>query len=210
MHYILDFAAVSVFLPCIPAVLRYRAYNRELRLISIYIILCAIVEVISHLLWSYKINNLPLLHLYVPVTFTALFLFYKTLLGNLLPKWAWYTVAAVFYTFSIVDSLWIQGLFTFNSYTLNLENVIMIIFAILCFYKISTEMKVRQLERYPVFWINTGVLFYFSGSLLLFTLSNETISFSKTIRMYLWSVHALFVMLMYIMITIGLWVHRRS
>ena len=210
MNYILDFASISVFFPCIPALLRYRKFPKELKLISIYVMICAMFEIVSHYLWSHKINNLPLLHLYIPVTFTMLFLFYKHILRNQIKKYIWYLIAIVFYLFSIIDSVWLQGLYNFNSYTINLENAIMVFFSILCFYRIGKEMKVLQLERYPIFWINTGVLFYYSGSLLLFTLSNEAISFSRTIRMHIWNLHALFVMLMYFLISIGLWVNRKS
>jgi len=210
MNYILDFASVSVFIPCIPAILRYRSFPKELKLISNFVMVCAVFEIVSHYLWSHKINNLPLLHLYIPVTFTMLFLFYKNILKGQIKKRIWLLIAVVFYAFSIVDSVWLQGLYTFNSYTINLLNAVMVFFSIACFYKIAKEMKVLQLERYPVFWINTGVIFYYAGSLLLFTLSNQTISFSKAIRMHIWTVHALFVMLMYLLITVGLWIYRKS
>lgn len=207
---LIELSSYSLALPLLPAIVRYKHYPKELRFVCWYVFIGVFTEVISDILWTYRISNLFMLHLYVPASFTALFFFYKTLLHTLVKKYIWYSIAAVFYGFTVINSIWIQDIHTFNSYAINLEDTIIIVLAILSFYKISTELKVPHLENYPVFWINTGLLFYYSGSLLVFTLSNETSSFSKMIRTYLWSIHALFNVLMYVLMTIGLWVYRKN
>jgi hypothetical protein len=210
MNYIIEIASFSVVLPLLPALTRFKQYPSELRWICNYVFIGALVELISHLLANARINNLFILHFYVPLSFTALFFFYRQILKTRLRKWIWRGILIFFYLFTLIDSIWLEQLNEINTYTISLANTILITLAILSFYRISTELKVRSLETYPVFWINAGVLFYYSGSSLIFLLGISTHFLSKSIRIYLWSVHALFTILMYVLISIGLWIHNKN
>ena len=50
------------------------------------------------------------------------------------------------------------------------SSIIFSILATFYFVKITRELKVETLTAYPIFWINSGFLIYFAGSLFLFLL----------------------------------------
>jgi hypothetical protein len=97
---------------------------------------------------------------------------------------------------------------TFNTYARSLEGILVIILCLSWCYQTLTEMKIRALQQDPVFWTNTGFLLYFSGNVLLFTFSNYILNINHALNQYIWAFHALFSILLYFFITIGLWKAR--
>jgi hypothetical protein len=100
----------------------------------------------------------------------------------------------------------LQRLSDSNAYVRTLESLLVIGLALLCFYKILTELLTKRLEKDPVFWINTGFLLYFAGNLFLFILSNALLKQPhQQLSFMAWGLHALFMALMHVFIGIGLW-----
>jgi len=79
------------------------------------------------------------------------------------------------------------------------------ILALLCYYKILVDLDTSDLTKNPVFWINTGYLFYFAGSLFLFILSNLLLQESERLNFISWGMHATLVAVNHTLIGIGLW-----
>jgi len=208
---ILDLLRLSpVFI--VPAlIIAFRKYSKlspELKVITYYLVLSALTEILAALLAAVNKNNLPLLHIYTILQFVLIARFYGIVLAGFVPRNLIRYSAYFFIIFSILNSLFLQTIFTNNTYARTLESLLVITFSLTLFYRIISEMRIEKLEDSPVFWINTGFLIYFSSTIFLFVMSNFILPLNKTLNVYLWGVHAFISSFHYILIAIGLWKHR--
>ena len=63
----------------------------------------------------------------------------------------------------LANLLFIQGFTSFHSYTMVLGSFFMIIFCCLFFYEVLLTPLELELYRVPMFWISTGILFFYLG-----------------------------------------------
>jgi hypothetical protein len=197
-------SAWIVFVPFILAIVLFKRFTAAYRVLSIHIFIACAVELASYLMSLYRQPNLFLLHIYTLTEFLLLYLFYEIYFNRFYPVWPLRITAAAFLVFSVINSLFIQPVTGFNSYARAAEAFIMTVLSLLCFYKLAQEHKPA------VTWINTGLLLYFSGSFLLFIVSNYILSYSSKLNYHIWAVHAFLSLLLYLLITIGLWKARKN
>lgn len=113
-------------------------------------------------------------------------------------------ITLFFLCFVAIDMIWLSGINQFNNYSTAIEGLLLIFFSIVFFYKTLKELKIRDLEKEPLFWISTGVLLYFSGSLFIFLFTNYVNS-SNTALLIIWGIHAIFRILLNLFYSITLW-----
>ncbi|MDZ7899677.1 MAG: hypothetical protein U5N85_16850 [Arcicella sp.] len=152
-----------------------------------------------------KIPNLYLFHLYVLIEFLFISWFYQELFKRYIPQKIIPFIYLFFVIFSLIDTFVWHNPFTFNSYAKTLECVIIVSYTVFYLYKTFNEFQDQDPSDTPVFWINAGFLFYFSGCLFLFTFSNFILTQGKPMGMVVWAVHAFFIIVMYSLISVGLW-----
>ncbi|HTI11133.1 MAG TPA: hypothetical protein VL832_21325 [Puia sp.] len=73
----------------------------------------------------------------------------------------------------LLNLLFVQGFMQFHSYTMVLGSIAMIVFCCLYFYELLQNPLEGELRRDPMFWISSGILFFYLGDLsynLLFNL----------------------------------------
>jgi hypothetical protein len=172
---------------------------------GVYVVIVVIVQFLASILADQKINNLPLLHVYTPLEFLCIGWFYAIALrGFVLQRNIWGMIIG-FGVLSVLNSIFLQDITTFNTYARSLQGILVIILSLMWCYRALSEMTISRLEDEPVFWVNTGFLLYFSGGVLLFAFSNYILQINRSLNMYIWGFHALFSVLLYIFISIGLW-----
>jgi hypothetical protein len=205
---IINSGAGFIALTVLIALLRFRYLHGAMKTMAYYAFLGGTVQCYASYLSNNKINNLYLLHLYTPLEFACILWFYSILLRGFIPQKVFLYLAFGFVTFSALNSLFIQDLKTFNTYARSLEGVLVIVLSLLWFYQTLIEMKIKKLEEEPVFWVNAGFLLYFSGNVLLFAFSNYIMNINNSLNSYIWAFHALFSILVYLLIAVGLWKTR--
>ncbi|MEP5072307.1 MAG: hypothetical protein ABJQ96_16630, partial [Crocinitomicaceae bacterium] len=107
----------------------------------------------------------------------------------------------------------IQDIYTFNSYALCVEAVIIIILSLTTFvFLMNGIVKERRLAIIKsISWINAGLFIYYSSSLLVFYFGNMIISFAQSpLVRYTWFIYALFSIIMYFCFFVGLWKRPRK
>ncbi|MDO7874264.1 hypothetical protein Q5H93_05930 [Hymenobacter sp. ASUV-10] len=187
--------------------LRWRYLTSCLRFAALFIGLAILGEIVSyitgHLL---HVHNLYILHGYTIVEFLLIALFYRSFFNGFYPRWLVPALIAGFLLIAALSTIFLQQLSDSNAYVRGLESLLVIGLALLCFYKILTELLTKRLEKDPVFWINTGFLLYFAGNLFLFLLSNALLKQPhQQLSFMAWGLHALLMALMHVFIGIGLW-----
>lgn len=202
-------SAWIVIVPVLISSVFYRNYNTGLKVLGIHVFIACAVEISSYILMKMGRNNLPLLHFYTLSEFLLLYIFYDIFFNNTFPKWLLRGIAGSFVLFTLINSIFIQSIFTFNNYARGLEALLLIVFALLGFYKIYLPVQVTGVKHNSVVWINSGVLLYFSGAFTLFILSNYILPLGRTLNTQIWAVHSFLSILLYVFISIGLWKGRK-
>jgi uncharacterized membrane protein YfcA len=198
-----------VVCPLVIAFLLRRHLSPALKILSIHLLVVVCIELVSTWLFYQKKNNLFLLHIFTIEEFVMVSLFYSASLKEYISKRVFYTFIVLFTIFSLFNSFFLQPFTKNNTYARSIEGLFIIAYTIIYFYKSLDETNAVREKRTTFLWISSGFLLYFSYSVLLFTLSNFIRGNDlRELRLTLWAIHALFSILLYIQISIGLWKYR--
>ena len=144
-----------------------------------------------------RVNNLFLLHLYVPLKFILFTGAYRHFLKGFIPAKILVWVTVLFIGYCIFNTLFIQRITEYNSYPRALGSFLISIYAILWYLKALTNMEIRRLRDEPVVWFNTGVLIYFAGSFFVFILSNQVLFQSVALSKQVWLISSTLMFILY-------------
>lgn len=186
----------SVFSPIMPLVFARKWKNKYLVSITLFVIVSFSADLISLTILYGKVNY-SFLILYGLLESLILFWFFHCVLDNG-KKWLVY-LGIIFSLFYIYDSIWIEPN-QFNTIGRSVESLIMIVLSLALFYQFFRKEDDIFLEKSPLFWINIGILIYFSGALFSFVMSSIILSTKLS-----WIFHNISNILKNIFIAIGLW-----
>jgi len=212
-NWILFASSFVVLFTAVYATIVRKQITKELRFFLWFVFLSGMIQFVSLILWFYSINNMPLLHIYVAVGFLFLALFYNSLLHGLIERRVMLFAIILFSVFTIVNSLFIQNIFTFNSYALTIECILIVILSIST-YIFSLEDLVKEKRQglwKSISWINSGLFIYYTSSLIIFNFTHFFFSdlsfkiFSRDFNLQTWMLHSFFSTVMYSCFIIGLW-----
>lgn len=199
---------LTIIIPVLIAIFKYRHLSSELKIAAWYLFLGGFSNFITSLLAFNNITNIPVFHFYTALELTLLCIFYKMILGGSVISRYIHPLIVVFLLLCVVNVLFFQNLFTFNSYTKTLEAIIIVFLALAYFKKNLDETAVSTSPQNPVVYINSGVLIYFSGSLIIFVIENLSIS-NITFWKVVWTLHASLLMIMYQLFAVALWKFKK-
>jgi len=91
---------------------------------------------------------------------------------------------------------------SFNSHTLVLGGVFVILHGVLYYYYLLVNLPVQKLGKLPMFWFNAGYLTYFGGSLFIFAAYVVEV-FRDSLLLY-WSIQNFLRIAQFILIIVGL------
>lgn len=200
---------VPIVLVAIYAARYFFQFGKALRIFSVFIFLSVLIQLPSVVLYLYSMNNMPLLHAYTAFGGVILILFYKQVLGAFLSGKILNWAAIFFFIFALLDTLFFESVFTFNTNGLIVEAVIVIILALSTFSLFLQEKSHfgNEAAGKSINWINSGFFIYFCSNLLLYYFDGylERISIDFVVFRNVWLLHSLFSITMYICFFIGLW-----
>lgn len=111
-------SSYSTILPLIVAIYNRNKLNHPLKYLGYLVYFSACIEVISAVLWWQERNNLPLLHILVVVEFILIGWMYQLYLHRLYNRYFIPIIILAFSIYSIINSLFIQSIYTFNFETI--------------------------------------------------------------------------------------------
>jgi hypothetical protein len=201
-----EYAPWSIVLPLFLTIKNFRRIPNNYRTwILVYLVLSLITQIAAMLLWKSSINNLPLLHLYTVLEFLVLLKFYAAIFEGLISKTVFICLALVFPLFALIDVVFFESLFAFNTLVRSIGALILIGFALYWFIKnIMLEHHIHASYFVGLNYINAVFFIYFSGSIVLFSFSNYINHIGRTLLMNIWSIHTLLIVFLYVAITFGI------
>lgn len=199
---------VPILLTTLYALYCYKRLGKELKVFSWFIFFSGFIQMSSLSLWFLRRNNMPLLHAYVGIGFVLLAWFYTTLLHKFMPTKIIWLTAILFLFYTALNALYFQDIFTFCSYALTTESVLIIILAIFTFTVFLNRIVKASLwnDSKSINWINAGLFIYYSSTLLISFFGTAIVHrIQGKIALYTWVLHSFFSVIMYTCFIISLW-----
>jgi hypothetical protein len=165
---------VSDILPLLAALYNYRQLDSVLKLFAFFCLISLTFDVLEWILSNLQVrNNCPLFHLYI--LFTILFftvIYYRAFYGIILKRIALILGGAGIVAI-ICNAIFIENIWTYPSISNTVLCLLMIILSLTYFYQLLTRQEFLHIDKQGLFWINSGILFYYSINIFLFMLYNK-------------------------------------
>jgi hypothetical protein len=191
------------------ALYRFRERDIVIRLIGLAFLIGAVLNIspfaFVHLgLRAY--NNFPPI-IFIISYFSLVTWIYRSQFRN--KGVHWILLIFTFIMIVIINSLFYQKT-SINSVSYIVLSIVVIIYAILFFYKLMVELPAQHIHHLPMFWINSAFLFYHSGSFFLFACTAYIVEVLKNDLMIYWTFHNVLNIIEHMIILIGLFYDLRS
>ncbi|MEN9998640.1 MAG: hypothetical protein RI922_1630 [Bacteroidota bacterium] len=112
-------------------------------------------------------NNMHLKHVLAHLEISVFSLYYYFLLERKLFRKLIQILFIGFVIFSIIDTLYYEPFSVYPSNIGFVYGLMIILYSLLFFFEIYEKGDVLYIERHPHFWINSALIIYYSGTLIL-------------------------------------------
>lgn len=169
------FSSFSGLLPIVAALYNYGHLDKVLKLVAAFLLVSFLWDVILELTKMRVSNNLPLIHLFIIVSIVFFgAIYYKAFFKPALKK-AIVVLAALALLIVLFNAIFIEGIWEYPSSSNTVLCVLLIFYSLAYFYQLLTRQEFIHIEKQGLFWINAGVLFYYSINIFLFMLFERII-----------------------------------
>ncbi len=190
-------------------VLYWRRFSLDLQFVGVlggFSFFFQLFQEISAMFFNYRYNN-AIGNIYLPVEAVALLSVYYVLLRRPAVR---YTIIFFGLAFLSLYALTIsKQITTLNANTEAIRDIMMIVCSIAYFFVLLKDLPQRNLLEYPMFWINSAVLFYFSCTFILSLSLDYLILILKDNLIGYWTFRNFLRTLFCIIICIGIWKARK-
>jgi hypothetical protein len=198
-----------VIIPIVIALVRYRSLPADLKVVCWYLFVGAAASIVSSTLAYRRTNNMPVFHIYTFLELAVLGLFYRRAFHNSGPGRIVPAVIVSFFALCVVNVVFFQHIYSYNSYTKSLEAIVIIILALLYFKKSLDQIDSKPIGTNVTIYINSGLLLYFSVSFIVFVIPNIALSKPSVFGSVVWAVHATMLLVLYLLIAVALWKYKK-
>ncbi len=196
------------FTPLAIALLNRKYIEKHLTPIFLFVIISAIFEVLGRIFMAAHLSRVVVFYIYTLIEFTLVSLFYSIFLRTYTNTAIINSLIPIFIIISFIFSR-VYDLLKADHYALALEAFIFTCYCLFLFYFIMKRLIFEHITQSPVFWINTGIMFYFSGNLVIFIFSSYITNHLTGGYALLWdSIHTFFNVAMNVLFSIGFWKTR--
>lgn len=200
--YIGYISVFATFSTLFVAILRNKTLVKEMRVLFLYVIIAAFVEILSSIFTKLNIQNLYLINLFTVAECTILSLFYIQILTTKKYSIIIYTLLFCFCGIFIYDVIFLHGFNSMAIFPIIVESFILIGLSLFYFYELARRMEYINILDNPLFWVNSAILIYFSGNLFLFIFSNYILTQPNN---RLWNLHDILNIIYNVLLIIAFW-----
>jgi len=170
-----------------------------------YLVMTAIVNTTNTILTLNRIHNLWVFHIYTILESFLLLYYFKLILINKSVNTIIRVLLWAFPLFCVVNFLFLQSLYNFNTYTRPVEAIIFISLCGVYWWQGNEEDSEISWGNIPNNWIITGLMLYFAGALFLFLLAKYILTGEANRKVWnlVWDTHATLLLIMYLLMSVG-------
>ena len=207
-QYLIYLAFFSGLLPITSALLNYRSLNKTLKIAGLFFTISAVFDLAGYLVRFLHIrNNVPIYHFYN--------LFYIVFIGTIYYRsfekislknssLSLFVIVFVVIVFDMIKN----GIQHYPSFSNTALGICLIPIALIYFYELLNRQELIYIESNAMFWINAGILIYFSINIFLFMLHNSFKDRESRISYYM--IQSITNIITNIFFTIGLFCKTRK
>jgi hypothetical protein len=174
----------------------------QMKLIVIYLAVSLVFSTVQYFLAVHRVNNLWLLRISAPIEYAFLAIFFAMSCENARVKIAMEISALVFALICLAAIYSFEDIRAFNNVTKNVECLLLVSISAYSLYKLSLQ-PVYPIYGRPTFWISSATLVRFSGSAVLYSLSNYFLRVSPGTLGLAWSANSFFNVVFAVLISIA-------
>jgi hypothetical protein len=166
-------------------------HNTTLGIFTLCLGLSFASDLVSRVYISLGLWNTHITNFYVAIDFSLMIVFFYFLLGKNM-KWLFVGLLLSWILFSfgmIVFGPGEYGIYTFRDELRVIRNVVGIFFLMAWVFQQLLRPTTESLTSLPVFWIFSGLLVYYGGSLFVFLLSSFLDHYFINTGVSLWIIH---------------------
>jgi hypothetical protein len=186
--------------------LKRKDYPQQVRRFGWFVCLNLLVESMALTLALSNKNNLPLLHFYTLAEFILLSAFFIPLIfPTPSQQRIAFRLAGLIGLLVIANSIWIQPIHTYNSYSYTLVNLLIIASCLFLLFRLFNQAVQPEYLHQFYFTVSAALFVYLSGSIFIFMFGPylEKISFAS--QSTLWMFNAILNLTYQIVILIVWW-----
>ncbi len=192
-------------LPFIISLINFGKINLILKPIFWLVVINVVVEIVNYVHVFFNQTNNYLFQYYTIVEFALISLFYSFFFKNYFKPIFINFLIPLFFIAAFIDYK-VYSNYSMYNFSPSVECIMLIFYSLYFIYYILNNLIFDNLLKEPVFWVNTAILFYFSGNLILFIFSNYIAKSDPSGYSVLWSViHTFFNILFNVILTVGFW-----
>jgi hypothetical protein len=195
--------SIAASFPVIIIGILYGKIFHPVRWLSVSLIVTLVLEIVSKVLWTLQMNNMPLFHLHTLMEFILITLFFSVIVPFPSSRLVVLIVSVFVLLWSVPFVYDVSALLLYNSFSRSVASAVFILYALLFLLNSLKNTAVR--DDKPLRLIIFAILTYSVTSLLIFSSAKYIQSLSMDLNKAVWSVHG-FIMLLYnVLISVGLW-----
>jgi len=201
----------SILLPGGMVFLFRKRLSLPLRIISALVIFTMLMEILGFSLYKAKMNNMVFFRAYTYVEATFLFFYYRSIITTPRLKAFHLFIFIAFLLFSFANLFpwdW-ENFAHHNSIQRGAECIWAIVLLITFYINIFNTSTDIDLLRYPHFWMTSGFLLYFAGTMFQSILM-DTYQTTELIQFDISDIHSYLNIFLNIIYTIALWMGSRA
>jgi len=181
------FSLFSGLLPVIAAIYNYKHLDKVLKIVATFFFISTFFDFLLYITPQLGVkNNSPFIHLFTVICIVFFGqIYYRSFHIPLLKK---ITLALCAITLVAIGYNAIAGnsLMSFPTISYTFLSMVLNILSLLYFYQLLNVKEFIHIEVQPMFWLNSGVLFYFGINIFLFMLFERVVN---THAGDLWLIH---------------------
>lgn len=204
-YFLITLSSISSIAPIVISLINLKFIKTYFTPYFALIIISLVFEISNVLSAQFSHSNLYLIGLYTEIEFTLISLFYIMYFKTYFKPIFFWIMIPVFFIIAIIEYV-MKGFSHMNNLATSMESIIFVGYSLFFYFYVMQKSLHENLLSTPVFWLNSAVLTYFSGNLLLFIFSNYLAQNASTKYMIMWATMHTFFNIMYnIFLSVGFW-----
>lgn len=187
---ILEYVSMfSAAFPLAAAIWNYKYLDVTLKTVALFFLISALFDITLVLLYScFAVKNTALVvHIFIWVSIIFFARIYYMAFSNPLLKKLSVLLPAIVLAIVVFNAIAMEGIKVYPSVSNTILGIMMIFFSLSYFYQLFDEQEFVYIEKQGLFWVNSGVLIYFSINIFLFMLINRISP--EDVKHY-WAIHS--------------------
>ena len=191
----------------IASIYLYKYANKKEKVFIYYIVAIGFFEVFAKVLKQVMSdgNNLPGLHLYTLFQFVLLTLFFNACLKELSKQFKYKWVLGLGTLGILANSLFVQSIFTYNSYSKSAVELYVIIMSLVLFTLFLKDKANEQINMKASVSFVSAVFLQSAVSIIFYIYSNDIMEMKASLRDLIWYLRIVINYISLFMIMFGMW-----